>query len=98
MIEISYQIVLIIGYSILLYGLELGLSQLICNQDHRFLAAQQCQAAGIESEIVLEPMGRNTAPAVILAALVYRRWVEKNPCWFCPPIMILLMYPVFMPL
>jgi mannose-1-phosphate guanylyltransferase/mannose-6-phosphate isomerase len=49
--------------------LELGLSQLICNQDHRFLAAQQCHAANITAEIVLEPIGRNTAPAVILAAL-----------------------------
>ena len=47
----------------------LGLSQLICNQEHRFLAAQQCHAANIVAEIVLEPMGRNTAPAVILAAL-----------------------------
>jgi len=52
-----------------LFGLKLGLSQLICNQDHRFLAAQQCHAASITAEIVLEPMGRNTAPAVILAAL-----------------------------
>ena len=48
---------------------RLGLSQLICNQDHRFLAAQQCHAANIDTEIVLEPMGRNTAPAVIVAAL-----------------------------
>ena len=49
--------------------LGLGLSQLICNQDHRFLAAQQCHTANIDAEIVLEPMGRNTAPAVIFAAL-----------------------------
>ena len=48
---------------------RLGLSQLICNQDHRFLAAQQCHAANIDTEIVLEPMGRNTAAAVIVAAL-----------------------------
>ena len=52
-----------------LSGLKFGLSQLICNQDHRFLAAQQCHTANIDAEIVLEPMGRNTAPAVILAAL-----------------------------
>jgi mannose-1-phosphate guanylyltransferase/mannose-6-phosphate isomerase len=52
-----------------LSGLWLGHSQLICNQDHRFLAAEQCRAANIDSEIVLEPFGRNTAPAVILAAL-----------------------------
>ena len=52
-----------------LHGLNQIHSQLICNQDHRFLAAQQCYAANITAEIVLEPMGRNTAPAVILAAL-----------------------------
>jgi len=63
------------GYTMLqqtfsrLSGLGLGHSQLICNQDHRFLAAEQCRAANIDTEIVLEPMGRNTAPAVILAAL-----------------------------
>jgi mannose-1-phosphate guanylyltransferase/mannose-6-phosphate isomerase len=63
------------GYTMLqqtfsrLSGLGLGLSQLICNQDHRFLAAEQCRSANISAEIVLEPMGRNTAPAVILAAL-----------------------------
>jgi len=49
--------------------LEIGFSQLICNQAHRFLAAQQCFAANIAAEIVLEPIGRNTAPAIILAAL-----------------------------
>ena len=63
------------GYTMLqqtfarLTGLELGLSQLICNQDHRFLAAEQCRASNIDTEIILEPKGRNTAPAVILAAL-----------------------------
>lgn len=49
--------------------LRLGHSQLVCNQDHRFLAAEQCRAANIDCEILLEPFGRNTAPAVILAAL-----------------------------
>jgi mannose-1-phosphate guanylyltransferase len=58
-----------------LSGLELGLSQLICNQEHRFLAAEQCQDANISAEIILEPIGRNTAPAVILAAL---RLLEVN--------------------
>tara|TARA_B110000027_G_scaffold114790_1_gene124576 strand:- start:262 stop:1689 length:1428 start_codon:yes stop_codon:yes gene_type:complete len=52
-----------------LSGLELGMTQLICNQDHRFLAAEQCRALGVDADIVLEPLGRNTAPAVILAAL-----------------------------
>jgi len=63
------------GYTMLqqtfsrLSGLKLGFNQLICNQDNRFLAAQQCHAANVDVEVVLEPMGRNTAPAVILAAL-----------------------------
>jgi len=52
-----------------LSGFRFGLSQLICNQEHRFLAAEQCRAVNVSTEIVLEPFGRNTAPAVILAAL-----------------------------
>jgi mannose-1-phosphate guanylyltransferase len=52
-----------------LSGLDLGLSQLICNQDHRFLAAHQCHTASIDTDIMLEPIGRHTAPAVILSAL-----------------------------
>lgn len=87
------------GYSMLqqtiarLDGLGLGHGQVICNQDHRFLAAEQVKSvvqeipafAGMTNrgavmtgestgkagsfDIVLEPMGRNTAPAVLVAAL-----------------------------
>jgi mannose-1-phosphate guanylyltransferase/mannose-6-phosphate isomerase len=43
---------------------------LICNQDHRFLVREQCLASGhIPAAIYLEPAGRNTAPAIALAAL-----------------------------
>lgn len=43
---------------------------LVCNADHRFLAAQQLQEQGIaNAKLVLEPAGRNTAPALTLAAL-----------------------------
>lgn len=42
---------------------------LVCNESHRFLAAEQLQQAGIDPwRILLEPCGRNTAPAVALAA------------------------------
>lgn len=42
----------------------------VCNAEHRFLAAQQLHEAGIEgAQLVLEPIGRNTAPALTLAAL-----------------------------
>jgi mannose-1-phosphate guanylyltransferase/mannose-6-phosphate isomerase len=50
---------------------------IICNQEHRFLIAEQLRAAGIAgSRIVLEPAGRNTAPAAAIAAL---KVVENNP-------------------
>lgn len=43
---------------------------LICNSDHRFLAAEQLRAAGVAgAQILLEPSGRNTAPALTIAAL-----------------------------
>lgn len=43
----------------------------VCNSDHRFLAAQQLHEVGVvDVELILEPVGRNTAPALTLAALV----------------------------
>jgi len=42
----------------------------ICNADHRFLAAEKLRELGtIPQSIILEPMGRNTAPAIAVAAL-----------------------------
>ncbi len=42
----------------------------VCNNDHRFLAAEQMQAIGTQPLLhILEPAGRNTAPAVAVAAL-----------------------------
>ncbi len=42
----------------------------VCNEEHRFLVAEQLRAVGAsDGEILLEPAGRNTAPAVALAAL-----------------------------
>ena len=43
---------------------------IICNADHRFLVAEQCQQIDvINPTILLEPIGRNTAPAIAAAAL-----------------------------
>lgn len=51
-------------------GVEAGLPRLICNEQHRFLAAEQLRQLGLEqTNILLEPVGRNTAPAIALAAL-----------------------------
>lgn len=42
----------------------------ICNQEHRYLIREQCLATGhTPAAIYLEPAGRNTAPAIALAAL-----------------------------
>ncbi|ENG0325753.1 mannose-1-phosphate guanylyltransferase/mannose-6-phosphate isomerase [Escherichia coli] len=53
-----------------LKGLPVNDPILICNEKHRFIAAEQLRASKIKSGgIILEPVGRNTAPAVALAAL-----------------------------
>ncbi|HCT26029.1 MAG TPA: mannose-1-phosphate guanylyltransferase/mannose-6-phosphate isomerase, partial [Stenotrophomonas sp.] len=42
----------------------------IANEEHRFVAAEQLHQVGAEpAAIILEPMGRNTAPAIAVAAL-----------------------------
>lgn len=45
----------------------------VANEEHRFLAAEQLRLVGVEdAAIVLEPAGRNTAPAIAAAALQAR--------------------------
>ena len=45
---------------------------IICNEEHRFLAAEQLRQIDKESNgIILEPIGKNTAPAIALAALKF---------------------------
>ncbi|ATS62438.1 mannose-1-phosphate guanyltransferase [Xanthomonas citri pv. fuscans] len=42
----------------------------VANEEHRFMAAEQLQQLGVKpSAILLEPKGRNTAPAIAVAAL-----------------------------
>ncbi len=49
----------------------------VCNNEHRFLAAEQLRAIDAQPlELILEPCGRNTAPAVAVAALTAQ---SKNP-------------------
>ncbi|WP_223937853.1 mannose-1-phosphate guanylyltransferase/mannose-6-phosphate isomerase [Aeromonas caviae] len=50
--------------------LSCGQPLVICNEDHRFLVAEQLRQLGkLAHNIILEPAGRNTAPAIALAAL-----------------------------
>jgi len=47
-----------------------GAPIVVCNEAHRFTVAEQIRALGLgASAILLEPVGRNTAPAVAIAAL-----------------------------
>lgn len=54
-----------------LTGLPVGNLRVICNEEHRFMAAEQLRQSGglNQTHILLEPVGRNTAPAIALAAL-----------------------------
>jgi len=46
----------------------------VCNEEHRFLVAEQLRASGHRPQaIILEPVGRNTAPAVAAAAILLAR-------------------------
>lgn len=50
---------------------------IICNQEHRFLVAEQLREIGVRPRaVILEPVGRNTAAAATVAALAI---VEKEP-------------------
>lgn len=61
-----------------LEDLPYGSSMVICNEDHRFIAAEQLRQQATMPTILLEPAARNTAPAVALAAL-YALLNEEDP-------------------
>ena len=51
-------------------GLEHAAPIVVCNDEHRFIVAEQARQIGLETlSIILEPFGRNTAPAIAVAAL-----------------------------
>lgn len=53
-----------------LEGLNIQEPLVICNEQHRFLAAEQLRQIGkLSNNIILEPVARNTAPAITIAAL-----------------------------
>ena len=52
---------------------------IVCNTDHRFLVAEQCLHIGVKNPIILlEPIGRNTAPAIAAAALQSLNYSENT--------------------
>jgi mannose-1-phosphate guanylyltransferase/mannose-6-phosphate isomerase len=52
-------------------GVRFAPPVVVCNQEHRFLIAEQLRSVGIpDARIVLEPVGRNSAPAIAAAAVL----------------------------
>ncbi|MZI96150.1 mannose-1-phosphate guanylyltransferase/mannose-6-phosphate isomerase [Vibrio sp. CAIM 722] len=49
-------------------GLQASDPIIITNEEHRFIVAEQLRQIGTKAKIILEPIGRNTAPAIALAA------------------------------
>ena len=64
-------------------NLGIAASQVVCiaAEDHRFLVVDALKAAGAQGRIILEPGGRNTAPAMALAALCAK---PDDLLLFCP--------------
>ncbi len=55
---------------------------IVCNQEHRFIVAEQLRDAGIlDARIVLEPVGRNSAPAIAAAALLVAETDPEAVMW-----------------
>ena len=59
----------------------------ICNEEHRFLVAEQMRQKGYKASILLEPVGRNTAPAIALAAIQALQAAGEGGK---PPVMLIL--------
>ncbi|MEH6578898.1 MAG: mannose-1-phosphate guanylyltransferase/mannose-6-phosphate isomerase [Amphritea sp.] len=55
---------------------QVDMVNVICNEEHRFLAAEQMRQLGQKCSVLLEPVGRNTAPAIALAALHAEEEIE----------------------
>ena len=57
----------------------------VCNEEHRFLIAEQIREAGItNARILLEPVGRNSAPAIAAAAVLVAEEDPDAVLWMMP--------------
>lgn len=65
-------------------GMGPGFSRpiVVCNEEHRFLVAEQLRSVGIDdASILLEPFGRNSAPAMTAAALLAAEQSPETVLW-----------------
>lgn len=54
-------------------GAQVASTMIVCNEEYRFVIAEQLRLMGRSGPILLEPFGRNTAPALTLAAIAAGR-------------------------
>lgn len=65
---------------------KMGAPLVICNEAHRFLIVEQLKQIDIvNAHILLEPVGKNTAPAVTLAALFLLKYCNLDPLMLVLP-------------
>jgi mannose-1-phosphate guanylyltransferase/mannose-6-phosphate isomerase len=57
----------------------------VCNTEHRFLVTEQLKQINAEATVLLEPIGRNTAPAITMAALLAAEAYGPNSALFVAP-------------
>ena len=70
--------------------IKLGTTLIVANEEHRFLVLDQLrELQNINTTLLLEPFGRNTAPALTLAALQAKDAEEKISQNECDPILVI---------
>jgi mannose-1-phosphate guanylyltransferase/mannose-6-phosphate isomerase len=68
---------------------KIGSTLIVTNEEHRFLALDQLrELQGIDATLLLEPVGRNTAPALTLAAFEAQNVEEGNGNIKSDPILV----------
>jgi mannose-1-phosphate guanylyltransferase/mannose-6-phosphate isomerase len=68
----------------------------VANDDHRFLAADQCLQMGVMPQaLILEPVARNTAPAIAVAALAAQSHTQASARGHDPVLLVLPSDHVF---
>lgn len=72
-----------------LNGLSNAAPMVICNEEHRFLVAEQMRQQHLHPSILLEPVGRNTAPAIALAAIKAVADAEASSSQESPVLLVL---------
>ena len=70
-------------------GITVSPPLLVTGEDHRFLAAEQLHEAGIAlGHVLMEPTGRNTAPALTLAALAAQSTGQDPVLVIAPAVLV----------